>query len=503
MDNLDVCKKDTPDKNGNSNEFDETPVKKVKTTICERDQNSPRDDYIDWDEYFMAIAFLSAKRSKDPCTQVGACIVNRDHRIVGIGYNGMPTGCSDKQFPWGKKNKMNKMENKYLYVCHAEMNAILNKNSADVRDCRIYVALFPCNECAKLIIQAGISEVVYMSDKHAHKVTTQASKRMFSASNVKYWSVLFSLKFNLNIEKIYHCADNLIEREFVQQHNGLQEAVVVDEEIIEWMLPVAGEEVVVAAENVRPPARRRRRRQQGVLQRPIEAQQQPHAAPRNMDNLDVCKKNTPDKNGNSNEFDETPVKKVKTTICERDQNSPRDDYIDWDEYFMAIAFLSAKRSKDPCTQVGACIVNRDHRIVGIGYNGMPTGCSDKQFPWGKKNKMNKMENKYLYVCHAEMNAILNKNSADVRDCRIYVALFPCNECAKLIIQAGISEVVYMSDKHAHKVTTQASKRMFSASNVKYWQYTPKSEKIVIDFSEIDWNKMSQMPETPAKNNGHS
>ncbi|XP_039281402.1 uncharacterized protein LOC120348838 isoform X2 [Nilaparvata lugens] len=89
---------------------------------------------------------------------------------------------------------------------------------------------------------------------------------------------------------VSHCADNLIERGFVQQHNGLQEAVVVDEEIIEWMLPVAGEEVVVAAENVRPPARRRRRRQQGVLQRPIEAQQQPHAAPR-LSNCVICLNN--------------------------------------------------------------------------------------------------------------------------------------------------------------------------------------------------------------------
>ncbi|RZF37349.1 hypothetical protein LSTR_LSTR010444 [Laodelphax striatellus] len=216
-----------------------------------------------------------------------------------------------------------------------------------------------------------------------------------------------------------------------------------------------------------------------------------------MSDLDVCENKPQETNGDSIGLDESPAKIAKTSPCQRDV--ARTDYLAWDEYFMAIAFLSAKRSKDPCTQVGACIVNRQNRIVGIGYNGMPTGCSDALFPWGKHNRADKMENKYLYVCHAEMNAILNKNASDVRDCRIYVALFPCNECAKLIIQAGISEVVYMSDKHAHKLSTAAAKRMFQAASVTFWQYVPKNKKIVIDFSEIDWNTMSQMPETPVKN----
>ncbi|XP_076249023.1 deoxycytidylate deaminase isoform X2 [Calliopsis andreniformis] len=165
---------------------------------------------------------------------------------------------------------------------------------------------------------------------------------------------------------------------------------------------------------------------------------------------------------------------------------------------MATAFLAAKRSKDPCTQVGACIVNDEKRIVGIGYNGMPTGCSDDEFPW-KKNSSNALDTKYLYVCHAEVNAILNKNSSDVKNCTIYIALFPCNECAKVIIQSGIKLVIYMSDKHVHKVETIAAKKMFDAAGVKYRQYTPKNKRIIIDFAEINWNEMTQLPPTPVKN----
>ncbi|XP_018047113.1 PREDICTED: deoxycytidylate deaminase [Atta colombica] len=184
------------------------------------------------------------------------------------------------------------------------------------------------------------------------------------------------------------------------------------------------------------------------------------------------------------------------TLCERD-SSKRMTYIDWDEYFMAIAFLSAKRSKDPCTQVGACIVNNDKRIVGIGYNGMPTGCNDDEFPW-KRGPHTSLESKYLYVCHAEVNAVLNKNSSNVKDCTIYVALFPCNQCAKVIIQSGIKTVIYMSDKYAYKVETIAAKRMFDAAGVMYRQYIPKNQKIEINFSDINWTEMNQLPQTPTK-----
>ena len=142
-------------------------------------------------------------------------------------------------------------------------------------------------------------------------------------------------------------------------------------------------------------------------------------------------------------------------------------HISWDEYFMGVALLSAKRSKDPSTQVGACIVNQDKRIIAIGYNGFPKGCEDDEFPWGKDDS-NQLNTKYPYVVHAEANAILNSNS-NLKGAKLYVTLFPCNECAKLLIQSGIEEIVYLSDKHALSDSVKASKRMLDAAGVKYHQ----------------------------------
>ena len=147
----------------------------------------------------------------------------------------------------------------------------------------------------------------------------------------------------------------------------------------------------------------------------------------------------------------------------------REEYLSWDEYFMGIAVLSAKRSKDPSTQVGACIVNKDNRIISVGYNGMPRCCSDDEFPWDKND--NPLDSKYLYVCHAELNAILNCDRGNVRDCICYTTLFPCNECAKAIIQSGIAEVVYMSDKYSDSDSVLASKRMFTTAGVKFREYS--------------------------------
>lgn len=145
----------------------------------------------------------------------------------------------------------------------------------------------------------------------------------------------------------------------------------------------------------------------------------------------------------------------------------RTDYISWDEYFMGIAVLSSLRSKDPNTQVGACIVNKDRRIVGVGYNGFPRGCDDDVLPWEREGEL--LDTKYPYVCHAELNAILNSNF-DLRDCTLYVGLFPCNECAKAIIQCGIKRIVYLEDKYAGTPAVRASKRMFDSSGVVYERY---------------------------------
>ncbi len=139
--------------------------------------------HISWDEYFMGVAILSSYRSKDPVTKVGACIVNADKRIIGIGYNGFPYGCSDDVFPWGKVGE--NLDTKYPYVVHAEPNAILNSTSS-LKGATLYVTLFPCNECAKLIIQSGIKHIVYMSDKYKHSDSNLASRKMFDSAGVTY-----------------------------------------------------------------------------------------------------------------------------------------------------------------------------------------------------------------------------------------------------------------------------------------------------------------------------
>ena len=160
----------------------------------------------------------------------------------------------------------------------------------------------------------------------------------------------------------------------------------------------------------------------------------------------------------------------------------RQDYITWDEYFMGVAKLSGMRSKDPNTQVGACIVNNENRILSVGYNGFPSGCDDDVFPW-ERSADDSFNTKYLYVCHAELNAILNCRGRNLTNSRIYVALFPCNECAKAIIQSGIKEVIYLSDKYADTPATKASKRMFDAAGVKYTKLFPEKKSLTLDFSE--------------------
>jgi dCMP deaminase len=159
----------------------------------------------------------------------------------------------------------------------------------------------------------------------------------------------------------------------------------------------------------------------------------------------------------------------------------RTDYLSWDEYFMAVALLAAHRSKDPSTQVGACVANEQNKIVGVGYNGFPWGCSDDELPWARQGKF--LETKYPYVCHAELNAVLNSISRDLRRCRIYVGLFPCNECTKVILQAGIEEIIYLSDKYRGSDQVKASKIMLDKSpNITYRQLKTELRNIRIDFA---------------------
>ncbi|MCR4928659.1 MAG: dCMP deaminase family protein [Lachnospiraceae bacterium] len=156
----------------------------------------------------------------------------------------------------------------------------------------------------------------------------------------------------------------------------------------------------------------------------------------------------------------------------------REDYISWDEYFTGIAMLSGMRSKDPNTQVGACIVDKNNRILSVGYNGFPNGCSDDLFPWAREGEV--LNTKYAFVAHSELNAILNYRGGNLEGAKIYVSLFPCNECAKAIIQCGIKEVIYDSDKYNNTPTNIAAKKMFEAAGVKCIQYKRSGRKIVLE-----------------------
>ena len=156
----------------------------------------------------------------------------------------------------------------------------------------------------------------------------------------------------------------------------------------------------------------------------------------------------------------------------------RQDYIKWDEYFMGISKLAGMRSKDPHTQVGACIVSEDNKILSMGYNGFPLGCSDDEFPWEREGDM--LHSKYAYVTHSELNAILNFRGGSLSGAKLYVSLFPCNECAKAIIESGIKTIIYDSDKYCGTPSNTASKRMFDAAGVKYRQYEHSGRKITIE-----------------------
>ena len=163
-------------------------------------------------------------------------------------------------------------------------------------------------------------------------------------------------------------------------------------------------------------------------------------------------------------------------------SNKRNDYIGWDDYFMGVSLLAAERSKDPSTQVGACIVSDDNRILSTGYNGFPQGCSDDDFPWNRDQSLG--ETKYNFVVHAELNAILNAGGKSLVGSRIFVSLFPCHECAKAIIQAGVKEVVYLSDKYNGTESDNASKRMLNAAGVKLTKIKPTKAQIVLNFDIV-------------------
>ncbi len=159
--------------------------------------------------------------------------------------------------------------------------------------------------------------------------------------------------------------------------------------------------------------------------------------------------------------------------------SKRTDYITWDEYFMGVAKLAGMRSKDPNTQVGCCIVSQDNKILSMGYNGFPMGCSDNDFPWARDGE-DPLDTKYIYTVHSELNAILNYRGGSLEGAKLYVSLFPCNECAKAIIQSGIKEVIYASNKYEGSASVIASMRMFNAAGVRYHKYHASGKELTIE-----------------------
>ena len=154
------------------------------------------------------------------------------------------------------------------------------------------------------------------------------------------------------------------------------------------------------------------------------------------------------------------------------------DYLTWDQYFMGIALLSAKRSKDPHTRVGACIVDSENKILSVGYNGMPWGCSDDEYPW--ENDGEPLDTKYLYVCHAELNALLNYSGFKLKGARIYTTLFPCNECTKALIQSGIREVIYREDKYSDTASVISAKKMMKSADILYRKYEDAGKELILD-----------------------
>jgi dCMP deaminase len=413
---------------------EETP-KRIKPTLEASTQQTPlanvlpsindkgvvvtpkRQGYLSWDDYFIVVAILSSKRSKDPRSPSGACIVDDQNHVVGIGYNGFPRGCPDDVFPWREAdNKTELLHTKDPYVCHAVTNAILNKCSDNVAKCRVYVMVYPNSDSAKVIIQSRIEEVVILQTNDEKEdeddIDTQASRILLGMAGVtvRYYKPSFS-------------------------------SVTLD--FVSALTPTTW----TPSEKETPEA------MSECFKKEMDAKEE------------ACK---------------LLLKEANYDASKVEDNGKRTDYISWHDYFMAMAFLTAQRSKDPNTQVGACIVDSEKRIVGLGYNGFPRGCSDDHLPWARCNT-NKLHNKYLYVCHAEVNAILNKGSADVKGASIYVALFPCENCAKMIIQAGIQEVVYMSDSYHNTDGCRASRIMLQCAKVKLRHYIPTMQTMVLDF----------------------
>ena len=438
------------------------PMGMAKTTSQEEQKISfgrKRVGYLGWDDYFLGIAVLSSQRSKDPIDAEGACIADAANRIVAIGYSGFPRGCPDTIFPWkdydddevnkssdNNNNKNNDNDNdnadtllhsKRPYLCTAATNAVLNKGSQDLAGCRLYVTTYPTSECVKVMIQSGIQELIILGEGEDEDERNASDDMMMSttvsatATEDKQASHIMLTMANIR----------------VRYYRPPMPSITLD----------FGTDGVVS---------------------PTLAESQSSPPTSTTGTIGTL---------TDEELQAATILKEETDydalLVGIGNNGRRKEYLSWDDYFMSVAFLTAQRSKDPNTQVGACIVDDQRRIVGLGYNGMPRGLSDDDMPWERQNS-NNLFNKYLYVTHAEVNAILNSNGSygsHVNGGTIYVALFPCENCAKMIIQSGIKKVVYLKDVYHDTDGCRASRVMLRCAKIELQQYHPTMSQMDVEY----------------------
>uniref|UniRef100_A0A183BHG6 Probable deoxycytidylate deaminase n=1 Tax=Globodera pallida TaxID=36090 RepID=A0A183BHG6_GLOPA len=406
--------------------------------------NSPkkmRTDYLSWDEFFMGVALMAAQRSKDPVTQVGACIV-MENMVVGVGYNGMPIGCLDDEMPWGKEDA-DPLNNKYLYVCHKRLASQISRIDDGMTTPPAFLNV--------------------MSDEGSKNGGTKRKNKFVELPPTPPPSQLSNFVPNPNSLTAHSSASTSSASLLNNYFSG----------ILQFAHSPLNLASIASSLNASPtppsfasPVPQTSSASQ-ILLANIQCadQQQQHGL------LMTLAKKPPSENAVVSSGGEP------TMALTNSPKKMRTDYLSWDEFFMGVALMAAQRSKDPVTQVGACIV-MENMVVGVGYNGMPIGCLDDEMPWGKEDA-DPLNNKYLYVCHAEMNAILNKNSASVNGSTLYTTLFPCAECAKMIIQSRISRVVYLHDKKG--VQMEASRRLFTVTGVQFSQYVPLRSEVILRF----------------------
>ncbi|VEU39613.1 unnamed protein product [Pseudo-nitzschia multistriata] len=431
------------------------------------DETPKRGDYLGWDDYFLGIAVLSSLRSKDPSGAEGACIADASNRIVAIGYSGFPRGCPDTVFPWGDQQEgsgsgaSGYLASKHPYLCTAATNAVLNKGSQDLSGCRLYATAFPRSDDVKVMIQSGIRELVVLQTTDEPPIHGPGALGESEGED----------RGNDNGSG----SDNGEAEAFRQLTEQEQEDYASNA-----MLLLSG----IAVRYHRPRAPSLRLCFGAPGKGPLPPPKHPPTGKRaerlptdtEREAARVLREETgydallPD-----------PGSDAERLLA---HSGRREDYLSWEDYFMSVALLTAQRSKDPSTQVGACIVDGQNRIVGLGYNGMPTGLDDDLMPWGRANAQ-AIFNKYVYVTHAEVNAILNSKegygSPRVRGGTLYVTLFPCEHCTKKVVQSGIRAVVYLEDKYHDTDGCKASRAMLRCAGIEVREHVRTVEAVTVDF----------------------